>query len=223
MLHAVGDAFLAALDDPARAALHERAYPRSWQARSTLFREGDPADRVMIIESGVVKAVAATDNGVDAVLALRGPGDILGELTAVNGGVRTATVVAVEPVRALVVPVDSFRQYLLDHPTAALALLGVVGDRLADSSRRQAEFGSLDATARLARLLLELAEVYGSATDGVTTLRLLSQDELASFCGASREAIARGLRTLRDEGLVETGRRSVTIVDIERLAAFAAP
>lgn len=216
-----GRPFLDTLDQRARADLHSAAVRRAWPAGATLFHEGDRADRVLILVSGLVKAVAVSEDGSTTALALRGPGEILGELAAVDGGRRSASVVAVEDVEALALGVDAFGDVLRAHPDAALVLLASLADRLRDASRRQAEFGSLDTSVRLARTLVELADAYGEETTDGVRLRLLSQEELASFCGASREAIARGLRTLRDAGLVRTGRRVVTITDTERMRTWS--
>lgn len=209
--------FLDALDERSRAGLQERATARSWPAGATLFHEGDEADRVLILTSGLVKAVAVSDDGQTTALALRGPGQILGELAAVDGGTRSASVVAIEAVEALSIPVAAFREFLRDQPGAALALLAGVADRLRNASRRQAEFGTLDATARVARMLAELGDTYGEPVADGLRIELVSQDELASLCGASREAVARALRTLRDDDVVRTGRRTVTISDVGRL------
>lgn len=173
------------------------------------------------MEVGIVKAVAASEAGIDSVLALRGPGDILGELAAVGGGSRSATIVAVEPVTALVLSVRAFRDYLTSQPDAATALLAVLADRVRDASRRQVEFGSLDTSVRVARLLAELGTTYGEPTEVGIRVRLLSQDELAGLCAASREAIARSMRTLREAGLIETGRRQVTIRDLGELRGWS--
>jgi CRP-like cAMP-binding protein len=175
---------------------------------------------VVIIESGVAKAVVTTEDGAEVALALRGPGDILGELAAVAGGRRSASVVAVEPIAALVLSTESFRSYLHEHPGAALVLLGALAERNRDATRRHAEFGTYDTRLRLARLIAHLAETYGEPNERGVRVRLLTQDELASFCAASREAVARALRTLRDEGLVETGRRTVTVTDLDRLRTW---
>jgi len=212
--------FLDALDDRAAADLRRQAIRRSWPAGATLFHEGDRADHVVILETGVAKAVMTSEDGNEVVLALRGPGDILGELAAIGGGRRSASVTSVEPVTALVLGVDAFREFLGVNASASFALLGALADRTLDASRRQAEFGSLDTRVRLARLIAELADTYGEPHGSGVRLRLLSQDELAAMCAASREAVARALRTLRDEGLVETGRRSVTIADVERLRTW---
>lgn len=172
---------------------------------------------MLVLTAGLVKAVAVGDDGQTAALALRGHGEILGELAAVDGGTRSASVVAIEAVEALSIPVAVFREFLRDQPGAALALLAGVADRLRDASRRQAEFGSLDATERVARMLAELGDSYGERVADGLRIDLVSQDELASLCGASREAVARALRTLRAGDVVRTGRRTVTISDIDRL------
>lgn len=212
--------FLDALDEAARAGLRSRAAARSWPAGATLFHEGDDADHVVVLTSGLVKAVAVSDDGQTATLALRGPGQVLGELAAVDGGTRSASVVAIEAVEALSIPVGVFREFLREQPGAALALLAGVADRLRDASRRQAEFGSLEATARVARMLAELGDSYGETVADGVRIDLVSQDELASLCGASREAVARALRTLRSDDVVRTGRRTVTIRDMDRLRCW---
>lgn len=209
--------FLDALDGRAQAAVRDRAVVRSWPAGATLFHEGDEADHVLVLTSGLVKAVAVSDDGQTTALALRGSGEVLGELAAVDGGTRSASVVAIEDVEALSIPIGAFRDLLRDQPGAALALLAGVADRLRDASRRQAEFGTLDATARVARVLSELGDAYGEPVADGLRIGLVSQDELASLCGASREAVARALRTLRSGDLVRTGRRTVTISDVDRL------
>ena len=209
--------FLSELDAAAVEELRRLAVRRSWLVGAALFHEGDVADSVLIIETGIAKAIVTAEDGAEVALALRGPGDILGELAAVGGGRRSASVYAVEAITALAVEVASFREYLHRHPSATFVLLAALAERSRDATRRHAEFGAFDTTVRLARLIAELADTYGEPTDAGVRVRLLSQDELASFCAASREAVARALRTLREEGLVETGRRTVTVVDLARL------
>jgi CRP-like cAMP-binding protein len=219
----MGPPFLDVLDEAARAGLRSRAAARSWPVGATLFHQGEEADHVLVLTSGLVKAVATSEDGQTATLGLRGPGEILGELAAVDGGTRSASVVAIDAVEALSIPIDAFREFLRDQPGAALALLSGVADRLRDASRRQAEFGTLDATARVARMLSELGDTYGEPAAGGLRIDLVSQDELASLCGASREAVARALRTLRSDGMVRTGRRTITISDVDRLRRWPDP
>lgn len=193
---------------------------RTWTARSTIFHEGDRADRVLILEQGMAKAVVWSEEGTETILALRGPGEILGELAAVDGGTRSASVVAVEAVCALTLSLDQFHDFLESNPKASLVLLSTIAARVRDASRRQAEFGTFDASVRLARLLVELADAYGTDGQDGLRVRLLSQEELASLCGTSRDSVARALRQLRDAGIIETGRRAVTIGDLEALRVW---
>lgn len=215
-----GEAFLDDIPADAANALRAVAVRRNWPTGATLFHEGDRADRVLVIQRGRVKAVTVAESGIETTLGLRGPGEIVGELSAVDGRPRSASVVAIEPVEALVLTAEQFRAFLRAHPDAALVLLGRVAGRLRGASARQAEFGSLESSVRVARQLAELAEAHGTSSDAGIRLGLLSQDELASLCGASREAIARALRQFRADGIIETGRRSITVVDLEALRSW---
>jgi CRP-like cAMP-binding protein len=187
--------------------------------------EGDRNDDVLLITEGRLKVVKSSDDGREQVLAVRGPGALVGELTAVaNDGLpRSATVVAIEPVRARVLTGDAFRSFLVAHPGSSIALLRLLVGRLRASDRKRAEFGSLDVSHRVARLLLDLATDGGAAgDDGPVTIGIsLSQEELAGMVATSRETMVRALAALRRRGLIETGRRSITILDVTRLRDYA--
>lgn len=212
------DEFMARLSPADRAALAERARQRRWPAGSSLFLEGEPSATVVVLVSGRVKVFSLTEHGEEIVLAVRGPGALLGELSAVDGGPRSASVGTLEPVQALVLPVAAFVQFLADHADAAMVLLRLVTARLRDADRKRMEFAAYDIAARVARRLVELAERFGEPDgQGVRITVALSQDELAGWVGASREAVAKALRVLRDRGYVTTGRRTMTVLDLDRL------
>ena len=97
---------------------------------------------------------------------MRGPGALLGELSAVDGGPRSATVTALEPVTALVVPIAEFEAYLQAHGRVACLLMRQVIGRLRDADRKRIEFGAYDTIGRVAARLVELAERFGEPTDG---------------------------------------------------------
>lgn len=191
-----------------------RRFPRG----STLFNEGERSDRVVILVSGRVKVSYFTENGREVVLAVRSSGDILGELSALDGEPRSATATALESVEALVLTVGQFRDVLCAHPRMALGLLEMLSRRLRDADRKRVEFGTYDSVGRVARRLVELAEDFGVPDRGGVRITLaLSQDELAGWVGASRKAVGNALQFLRGRGLVETRRRSITIRDVEGL------
>ncbi|HVF75591.1 MAG TPA: Crp/Fnr family transcriptional regulator [Acidimicrobiales bacterium] len=197
--------------------------PRHYRKGAVLFAEGDRADRVIVVVAGQVKVTRATDAGREVVLAVRGPGEVLGELSAVDGGACSATAVALEPVDARIIPASAFRAYLAEQPGAAYRLLEVVVGRLREADRVRVEFGGLDTVARVASRLSELAREYGAPVAGGTEIALaLSQDELAGWVGSSREAVAKALRQLRDLGCIETGRRRIVVRDLARLERLVA-
>lgn len=207
--------FFDALPPEGRAPLLARGDRRRLRRGSTLFVEGDASDRVFLLLRGRAKIFTTDQSGREAVLAIRGPGDLLGELSAVDGGARSASAAALEPVELLSIPGAAFRSALADEPGLAHVLLTVVVARLRDSDRKRAEFGGADATRRVARRILELATRYGEAqADGTVAVTLpLSQEDLAAWTGSSREAVSRAVGDLRRAGLVETGRRTVSVLD----------
>ncbi len=210
--------FLAALDDSARTTLANMGIVRHFDRGTPLFLEGDIGAQVMVLRSGHVKVFATSADGHERVLAIRGPGDVLGDLSAVDGRPRSASGSALEPVDVQLVGTDEFRSFLADVPSAAFALLQVVITRIRDSDRFRVEFGAVDATGRVAMRLVELAESFGVPNEAGIRLALpLTQDDLAGWISASREAVARALATLRKQGLILTGRREITVVDLPAL------
>ncbi|MER6950640.1 Crp/Fnr family transcriptional regulator [Nonomuraea sp. NPDC000554] len=208
--------FLSMLTPDEVEALRDAGRLRRWDRGTTLMTEGDTSDWVLVLTEGRVKVSSHTSSGTEVVLAVRGPGGLLGEMSAIDGSPRSATVTALEPVAGVVV--RDFPAFLQEHGRVAVLLMRLVTERLRDADRKRVEYGAFDTTGRVATRLIELAERYGERTSaGVRVALPLSQDELAGWTGASREAVSKALRTLRDRGLIETGRRRVTIHDLEGL------
>ena len=208
--------FLTLLTLEETADLRDAGRLRRWERGATVMNEGETADWVLVLTSGRVKVSSHTESGTEVVLAVRGPGALLGDMSAIDGEARSGTVTALEPVEGLVV--HDFAGYLHDHGRVAVLLMRLLIARLRDADRKRVEYGAFDTTARVATRLVELAERYGEPTSGGVKVALpLSQDELAGWTGASREAVSKALRSLRDRGLIETGRRRVIVDDLEGL------
>ncbi|MBW3657159.1 MAG: Crp/Fnr family transcriptional regulator, partial [Actinobacteria bacterium] len=129
-------------------------YPRG----SVLCREQQPSDAVFLLQAGRVKVSYLAPEGREVVLALRGPGDVIGELGVLDGGPRSATVTALDDVEAVVVPAARYRDLVASDPELSLRLLRLVIGRLRNSDRMVVEHGAYDASRRVAIRLLELAE-----------------------------------------------------------------
>lgn len=195
---------------------------RNFRRSSFLMTEGEASDHVIVLLGGRAKVSSYTAEGKEVVLAVRGPGDLLGELSAFDGEPRLATVAAMEPIEALIVPSERFTHYLEDHPRVAILLLEMLTYRLRDAARKQVEFGAYDTPGRVARRLIELVERYGEGEGPSVRISLsMTQDELAGWTGSSREAVSKALREFRDRGWVTTGRRSIIVLDVDALRARA--
>lgn len=182
------------------------------------MHEGASARSVLILRSGRVKVVSTGRNGRRALLAIRVPGDVIGEMSAVDGRPRSATVVALDLVHLLRVPDESFARLLTAQPGVTLGLLAVVVGRLRLANARRTEYGDTTVADRLVLLLAELAERHGEmGPTGITLGLPVGQEELAEMVGGSREAVVRALRALRADGILATGRQRITILQPELL------
>jgi CRP/FNR family transcriptional regulator, cyclic AMP receptor protein len=210
--------FLGRLGDRERQALLASGAERFYPAGRPVFGEGRSADTLVVLLDGRVKVTTSTTEGNEHLLALRGPGDLLGELSTLVGEERTSTVIAIDDVRLLVVPIVAFEALLAAHPPMSSTLIRMLVERVLEADRNRMEL-ALPADDRLARLLVRLADRFGRVGDGGTVridLRL-SQDELAALVSTSRGAVSMALRGLREAGLVRTARREIVLLDLDRL------
>jgi CRP/FNR family transcriptional regulator, cyclic AMP receptor protein len=205
--------------DRLRAAGVARTYPRG----VALFHERQADGRVILILGGLVKLSSLSEDGKEAMLGIRGAGDLIGEMSAIDGEPRSATATALEGVEALVVPADRFEQFLRENPDAALLIVRLLSRRLRDADRKRLEFAAQDAMGRVAARLVELAERFGVESDDGLKIDLpISQEELAAWTACSREAVTKALHSMRELEWLETSRRAVVVHDLEALRQRAA-
>ncbi|MEV6344079.1 Crp/Fnr family transcriptional regulator [Actinoplanes sp. NPDC051851] len=179
----------------------------------TLLVEGRLDTQVEVIREGQVKVTTAV-GGVPRLLAIRLPGDLVGEFAAFTGNGRTATVTTCGQVVSTVIRQPDFVDFVNRHPNVALQITATVGRRLRWANERRSEFSAFPAHVRLARILLEIATSCGEAVaDGVQITVELSQTELAYLIGAKEDTVQRALRQLRAEGLLRTGYRRIVVLD----------
>ncbi len=214
--------FLSTLTLDDAADLMARAIVRRFERGQALFHEGQLPDRVVLLRSGRVKVTSTTPAGREVVLAFRGPGELVGELAAIDDEPRSATIVAVEQVEALTLPPGDFLAFLEEHPSACLALVRVLSQRLRDADAKRIEFATLNTLGRVAQRLLELCERFGESGDGAIRIALpLSQEELAGWTGSSIESVGRALQTMRALHWITTRRREICVLDLDALRRAA--
>ena len=208
-------------ENPLSAALRRAGHVRRFRRGQALFTEGDVAERVFLIDTGRVLISCTSADGREIVLGLRGPGDIIGELSALDGEARSATALVVADVEAVVAPGSALAR-ALESVDAARELIGILAVRLRDADRKRLEFATLDTLGRVAERLLELSASFGSpGPEGIVIELPLSQEQLASWCGASRESTVKALGTLRALNTITTGRQTLVIHDADALRRHA--
>lgn len=207
---------LARLTDEERRALARRGVLRRFARGAVIFGEGDPGAALYIVIEGRVRVSRLHADGGEAVLAFRGPGEALGELSLLDGLPRSAAVTATEDSTALVISRLAFEAWLREQPSAALPLLRALSGRLREASEALADVGMLNLRARIARLLVD--EMRVAPAGSPSTLHVTQQD-LAGKLLVSREAVNKCLHEFKAMGWVSTRRGTITILRADALGA----
>ena len=130
--------FLHTLTPAESDALEEMGEPATYPPGALIFEQGGTADCVLLVRAGRVRVGFRRPDGDEVVLAERGAGELLGDMSGIDGQPRSASVIALDEVRGLVVPLRAVRGFLMDHPRAAIALLELLSRRLRDAESRLA-------------------------------------------------------------------------------------
>jgi CRP/FNR family cyclic AMP-dependent transcriptional regulator len=178
-------------------------------AGEILCQAGDPGDAVYVIHEGEVEILARTPEGFEVRLAALGPGAIIGEMAALEGGSRSVDMVAARHCRLYRIPRAALLEVLLSDPAAALELIFELSRRLRASNAAMEAMMRLGLSGRLARLLMTAMNARG--------LVAITQTELARQLGVSREKVNRRLKAWATAGIVETVPAGVHITAPGRL------
>ncbi len=213
--------FLSGLGADDAEAIFAAGNRRSFSSGELLCREGDTGSSILVILSGYVKLTKIAVSGRETMLELRGPGEVLGEMSVVDGAPQSANAIAIDEVEVLAVDAARFDALRYERAGVANALLAVVVGRLRQASGRQLELGTDDVISRVCRRLVELASSHGEPSPDGVLVRALSQQDLADWAGVSRDGVVRAFHELREAGLVESGRGRVLIKDLKAVTARA--
>lgn len=201
-------------------ALAGKGRLRSFRSGVTIFGQGEPGVSLHVVVSGAVRINVLSDGGEEATLALLGPGECVGDLSLLDGRPRSASAVAAQTTRTLVVTRDDFARWLAARPKAALALLETLSLRVRRADEALADLAFLDLPHRLAKQLVALAlghpEVQAKGQREGIRLRI-TQSQLAAMLGVSRESVNKQLNALARSGVLRLGRGSVTVLDVDGL------
>jgi CRP/FNR family transcriptional regulator/CRP/FNR family cyclic AMP-dependent transcriptional regulator len=192
-------------------ALRRRVYHRG----EVIFHQGDPGDTMHLVRDGRVKVVLPAETGDEAVLAILGPGDCFGELAIIDGGPRSASVVAMEQVETLMLGRSEFLAFFRSNSEAAERLMINLARIIRRVNEDIGDLAFLDLPGRLAKKLLELADAHGEPIEGGKGIEIsvpLTQEEIAGMIGATRPSVNKVLGWYEDQGAIQRRGRKIAIL-----------
>jgi CRP/FNR family cyclic AMP-dependent transcriptional regulator len=210
--------FWALLPTAERAKLRAAGTVRSYAAGDILCQQGDRLRHVVVLLAGRVEIETQGRLSKPLLMTRRGPGDIIGELAAVDGSPRSATVRAMDDLVALVVPEQRFVLLCRNAPVLTWTVLRAVVRRFRELGVQRTDLVGSTIAARVVSALNDLATQHGADAGRVTLL--CTQHELAAMIGGSRESVVRALRRLRVERIISTARGRIVIDEPDRLRAL---
>jgi CRP/FNR family cyclic AMP-dependent transcriptional regulator len=224
-------AYFTGLSDQELELLGDSLGRRTFNKGMILFHEGSPGETLYIIESGQVRIFLLSESGQEISVNIFGPGDAFGELSLLDGLPRSTGALAMERTVTLTLHREDFLRHLEATPRMARSILDVLSRRLRYTTTYAESLALLDVYGRVAAKLLELADRYGvqeERADGQhavdrpgrsdetqpTEIDLhMTQAELASLVGATRESVNKVLGTLRDQQLIDIRGQRMAILD----------
>jgi len=196
--------------------------PRSYDRHQFIVRQGDPGETFFILVEGSVSVCRVAQDGRETILAILKEGDFFGEMAMFDSSLRSASIKSLTHVEVGAIRQADFLIMLERSPQLGRAFVMALTDRLRAANDLIAATTSQDIRARLATLLLNLSEQYGEHVDNGMRIALrLTNQEMASMIGSTRETVNRTLNRFWDEKMVDMQTAHVVIVDPERLRALA--
>lgn len=209
------------LTDGELQALATDLVPLTFRQHETILRQGDRGEMLYLIQSGRVRIYALGEEGQEISLRLMGPGEVFGELALIDELPRSASAVAMEDTVVLTLPRDAYLNHLKRCPQLALNVMRTLSTRLRSTTDQAGSLAFLDVYRRVARKLLELAEGHGIAeAEGVRIAVQLTQQELATMVGATRESTNKALAAFRRQGLIRVHRGQIIVVNPQALREY---
>ena len=196
MASAPRDTLMSVLPAALSAGLFRQARTVELAANQTLFLAGDAADGCYRVDEGLLKVSFISPSGAERILAVLGPGTIVGELAMIDGAPRSASVTAIRSAKLVFVSRAAFEAFAHAHPDIYRHFTALLARRLRDIDDALAATSFLSLRGRVARALLSLAEAFGKDVGSGRTLihQKVSQSDLAAMAGIARENVSRILQ-----------------------------
>ena len=204
--------FFADLSEEEIQALSSATKRRTFRSGEVIFHRDDPGQVLYMIKEGKVKICIISPDGQEVSLTVFGKGEVFGEFALLDGLPRSADAVALEKVECYTLQRSDFQNAILKNPKIAILVLEALSKRLRNTNNMVEDLIFLDVYGRVAKKLLELADAHGVKTEeGVVIDVRLTQQELASMVGASRESVNKVLGYFTDKNFISTDKHRITI------------
>ena len=206
------------LDSASMEALASRAKQRSYPKGQLIFYQGDPAGSLFVMTEGLVKVFVTSEDGDEMLLVTLRPPETFGELSLLDGSDRSASAQALEPTTAIEISRTTFLDVVRTHPSMSEAVLRSMGGILRRLTEQASDLVFLDLHGRVAKLLMTMADERGLDSDEGIQLDLkLTQTDIASMVGGSRQSVNQILRAFEDRGYLALQGKTVLVKEPERL------
>jgi len=191
---------------------------RTFRSGEVIFHRDDPGQVLYVIKEGKVKISVISPDGQEIVLAVFGKGECFGEFTILDGLPRSADAITLEKVECYTLQRSDFHNAILKNPKIAIQVLEVLTKRLRTIDQMVEDLIFLDVYGRVAKKLLELADTHGEKVETGTRINVrLTQQELASMVGASRESVNKVMGYFSDKNFISTDKHRITLHRITEL------
>jgi len=192
-----------------------------YKKESIIFMEAEAGNSLFIISKGRVKISRISDEGKEVILAILKEDDFFGEMSLLDGHVRSANVTAIEDSELLRLRRDDFFNLLQSHPELSINLLKELAKRIRMSDTQIKSLSLLDAVGRVASAVIQLVEIGGTIKEGKMVIeKLPSQQDLANMAGTSRETVSRAFKLFIDEGYIVKKGNKIIIEKSEKFKRF---
>lgn len=201
------------------ARLGQCLRPANVPARCTLFSPAQPSHAIYFLVQGAVKVCIEESSGRDVLLAICGDGEVLGEVSALDGLGHSASVITLEPSKFLLMDVNSFCEHLDMIPALGRNLSIVMAHRLRYATAQTRALSRLKIAGRVAHQLLHIARFYGQVapTGAISLPHWVNQDDLAALVGATRESVNKTLASYQCKGFISLDKYRITLHDPQGL------
>ena len=200
--------FFSRLDDTTIRFFEKTAVRKRYPKNSILLSKGDESDSLYIVCSGKAHVIARDEQGKEIVLSVIGPGEYFGEMAALDGGPRSATIVTKEPSEILVIRGNDFRDSLSSNPDLMFNLVRVLLMRLRMADEKIESLAFMNVCDRVSSFLMQAAEPQG---DTWIVREALTHQEIADMVGSSRETVSRAIKELQKAGHISIEKKRITI------------